>query len=74
MPYELLPIYLLQAPDGSADGLPYRAEPERDFSEGPHLGYAVQWFLFAAILGAGYLGYVARHPGGAERANDFGEK
>ena len=23
--------------------------PEPDFSEGPHLGYAIQWFCFAAI-------------------------
>jgi surfeit locus 1 family protein len=31
-------------------------EPEVDLSEGPHLGYAIQWFSFAAIalFGGGY--------------------
>lgn len=59
MPYELLPIYILQSPtEGRADALPYRAEPEIDLSEGPHMGYALQWFIFAMILGGGYLALV----------------
>jgi surfeit locus 1 family protein len=59
MPYELLPVYLLQAPgeQGSA-ALPYRIEPEVDLSEGPHLGYALQWFAFAIIAGVVYVGVV----------------
>jgi surfeit locus 1 family protein len=61
LPYELLPLYLRQAPGAEPDALPYRAPLDVNLSEGPHLSYAVQWFLFAAILGAGYLGYVARH-------------
>lgn len=62
IPYELLPIYLLQAPEGEAQQeLPYRSEPEIDLSEGPHLAYAIQWFLFALILIAGYMRYVSLH-------------
>jgi surfeit locus 1 family protein len=31
-----------------------RAVPPPELSEGPHLGYAVQWFIFSAIAVAGY--------------------
>ncbi len=60
MPYPLLDIYILQAPDAEHWQLPYRSLPEFDLSEGPHLGYAVQWFIFAAILGIGYPMYIRR--------------
>jgi surfeit locus 1 family protein len=61
MPYDLLPFYLFQSPTGDeAGGLPYRAQPEFDLSEGPHLGYAIQWFIFALILGAIYVRYVSK--------------
>ncbi|HBY92393.1 MAG: SURF1 family protein [Ardenticatenaceae bacterium] len=56
--YPLLPVYIQQAPDPAWTSLPYRSQPELDLSEGPHLGYAIQWFLFAAILGIGYPIYV----------------
>lgn len=59
MPYSLLPVYLLEAPgpDGNA-ALPYRIEPEVDMSEGPHMGYALQWFAFAIVAGVVYLAAV----------------
>ncbi|MDX1613768.1 MAG: SURF1 family protein [Candidatus Promineifilaceae bacterium] len=63
MPYELLPVYVQQTPEGGGNGrgeLPYRAEPEYDLSDGPHLGYALQWFAFAIMLAVGYVYYVAR--------------
>ena len=41
--------------------LPYRDEPVFDLSDGPHIGYAIQWFTFALILGLGYIGYVGKH-------------
>jgi surfeit locus 1 family protein len=44
----LLPLYLQQAAVGEADGLP-RPVPPPELSDGPHLGYAIQWFSFAAI-------------------------
>jgi surfeit locus 1 family protein len=64
MPYELLPVYLLQTPEGDVQqDLPFRSEPKIDLSDGPHLGYAIQWFLFALILAAGYIRYVSLHSG-----------
>lgn len=59
LPYELLPIYMLQAPDAEGQqSLPYRREPEIDLSEGPHLGYAVQWFIFSLGLGVAYVLFI----------------
>lgn len=65
MPYELLPVYLLQAP---AEGervdqlvvapLPRREAPDLNLTEGSHLSYALQWFSFSLLLGGGYLGFV----------------
>jgi surfeit locus 1 family protein len=53
-PYPLLPVYIQQAPDAARTALPYRSQPTLDLTEGPHMGYALQWFLFASILGFGY--------------------
>lgn len=60
LPYELLPVYLQSSPDPNQTQMPYRAKPELELSEGPHLGYAFQWFTFAAILAIGYPIYVRR--------------
>lgn len=61
MPYELLPIFIQQSPsEGEGSDLPYRVEPEFDLSEGRHLGYAIQWYLFALILGGIYVRYVSK--------------
>lgn len=56
----LLPVYIQQAPDAEQNRLPYRSLPDVEITEGPHLGYAIQWFTFAAILGIGYPFFV-RH-------------
>jgi cytochrome oxidase assembly protein ShyY1 len=48
--YDLYPVYVrlqTQAP-AQATGLP-RVVPPPALDEGPHLSYAVQWFVFAAI-------------------------
>jgi surfeit locus 1 family protein len=51
LPYPVLPVYILQSPDSSLPAFPRRLEaPPVD--EGPHLGYAVQWFLFAGLAAA----------------------
>jgi surfeit locus 1 family protein len=60
LPYELLPVYLIQAPEGEQLAAPYRAIPQIEISEGPHLSYAVQWFSFAVILLIGYPFFVRR--------------
>ncbi len=57
MPYELLPFYVVQAPDDNTQP-PYREEPQLDLSEGNHLSYAVQWFIFSLGLGIGYVLFV----------------
>ena len=65
LPYPIFPIYILQTPDSSLPRFPRRLEaPAVD--EGPHLSYAIQWFLFAglaaafAVLVVGRLGERAR--------------
>lgn len=46
--YSLAPVYVvaLEEPDGE---LPAPVRPPEFSDEGPHLGYAIQWFGFAAI-------------------------
>lgn len=56
----LTTAYLQQAPQTGWTGLPYRTAPELELSEGPHMGYALQWFTFAALLGVGYPFYVRK--------------
>ena len=55
VPYDLAPVYLQldeQRP-GQASGMPEPLGPP-ELTEGPHLGYAVQWFIFSAIAVGGY--------------------
>lgn len=55
VPYPLLPIYIQQAPDPDPDTvLPYAGLSPLDLSEGSHLGYAGQWFMFALVFAVGY--------------------
>jgi len=56
----LLPVYIQQSPEPAWTNMPYRFQPELKLTEGPHLGYAIQWFTFAAILGLGYPIYISR--------------
>jgi surfeit locus 1 family protein len=61
MSYPLLPVYIQQAPDPDPDTvLPYASLSPLDLSDGPHLGYAGQWFLFAIVFAVGYPLFV-RH-------------
>lgn len=54
----LSPLYLQQSDPG--DNVPPIAVPPPELDEGPHLGYAMQWFSFAAIAVIGFLLLVAR--------------
>jgi surfeit locus 1 family protein len=56
----LLPVYIQQSPDPARTAMPFGSQPVVEISEGPHLGYAVQWFTFTFILGAGYPVFVYR--------------
>jgi surfeit locus 1 family protein len=56
LPYQLLPVFIVAAPEDGADTqLPYRYQPQIDLSDGPHLGYAIQWYTFALIAGVIYV-------------------
>lgn len=59
MPYELLPVFILQLPEEgrTINNLPMREEPIA-LDEGSHFSYALQWFMFAIILGVGYIFFV----------------
>lgn len=61
LPYEVLPIYIKQSPDSSLPSFPRRLEPP-PIGDGPHLSYAVQWFLFAG-LAAAFAFLVVGRPG-----------
>jgi len=61
LPYEILPVYIQQSPpDSDNTTLPYRVEPNVELTDGPHLSYAIQWFIFALILGGGYIKFVSK--------------
>lgn len=68
LPYELLPVYLVEGPTEALEvDPPLHAPREVDLSEGPHLSYAWQWFIFCVLTGGGYLIFVRR----SERERPF---
>lgn len=56
--FSLLNGYIQQAPEDAWVDLPYRSQPKLDLTEGPHQGYAIQWFTFAVIAAVGFPLYV----------------
>lgn len=59
IPYHLLPIYIVEwSGEEAAADLPIHLSRDIDLSDGPHLSYAIQWFIFALILGLGYIFFV----------------
>jgi len=60
LPYPILKIYI--QPDINNDDkvppIPY--QPTVELTEGPHFGYALQWFTFATILFVGYPFYLRK--------------
>lgn len=57
--YGLLPIYV-QLNGEDYDQKPYSKLPVIEITEGPHFGYAIQWFFFASLLGIGYPFFVRK--------------
>lgn len=58
-PYTLLPFYVkVTPPEGEITSLPIPMAKEVDLSEGPHLDYALQWFIFSLGLGIAYVVYI----------------
>jgi surfeit locus 1 family protein len=53
-PYPILNIYIQQEPGASQTALPYRIVEQPDLDPGEHIGFALQWFFFCALLLFGY--------------------
>jgi len=61
--YAVLPVYIQRVAPANASDPPIPEPLNLDLSEGPHLGYAIQWFGFAALFAVGYPFYVRRQEG-----------
>lgn len=61
MPFPLAPVYVVLSEQTPAQGteLPL-VLPAPEVGEGPHLSYAVQWFIFAGVVAVGYPALLAR--------------
>lgn len=59
MPYNLLPMYVIQSPpaEGNTE-LPYNQARTVEITEGNHMSYALQWFIFCIGLGTAYVIYI----------------
>ncbi len=60
LPYPVLPVYLEQIPEPNRTDPPIPQVEQLDLSEGPHQGYAIQWFSFAVLMLVGYPFFVRR--------------
>ena len=60
LPYSMLPVYVQPNVDPDDTEPPIPFQPEIQLTEGPHLGYALQWFTFATILFVGYPFYLRK--------------
>jgi surfeit locus 1 family protein len=65
MPYPVLPAYIQPKPDANDTQPPIAFQPEIEITEGPHMGYAIQWFSFAALLFIGYPFYLRKQEAGS---------
>jgi len=63
LPYPVLPVYIQPDVDPSDDQPPIPFQEEIELTEGPHMGYAGQWFIFATILLIGYPFYLRNQLG-----------
>jgi len=54
-PYPLLPLFIEVQPIPGAEPTLPQPVPLPELDQGPHLGYAIQWFAFAGILVVGYV-------------------
>jgi surfeit locus 1 family protein len=66
MPYPILPVYIQPEPDASDVEPPIPFQPEVELTEGPHFGYALQWFTFATILFVGYPFFLRKQEAGSK--------
>jgi len=66
MPYPILPVYIQPAANAADAEPPIPYQPEVDITEGPHMGYALQWFTFATILFVGYPFFLRKQEKGSK--------
>jgi surfeit locus 1 family protein len=62
LPYPVLSVYVKQFPGSGVPAFPRREAPPAP-DDGPHLSYAIQWFLFAVLAVAFALLVVGRNAG-----------
>lgn len=60
LPYPVEGIYIQERPELNDEEPPIPFQPELELTEGPHLGYAMQWFTFAAILLIGFPFFIQK--------------
>ena len=60
LPYPILTVYIQPKPEADDTKPPIPFQPEIELTEGPHFGYALQWFTFATILFVGYPFYLRK--------------
>jgi surfeit locus 1 family protein len=60
LPYPVLPVYIQPDVDEADPDPPIPYQPTIELTEGPHFGYALQWFTFATILLVGYPFYLRK--------------
>lgn len=70
IPYPLLPFYVEQISPRVNDSVPVPHPDLNTQDQGPHLGYAIQWFSFAIIGLGGYAALVLRNEQERRRAMD----
>jgi surfeit locus 1 family protein len=63
----VLPVYIQQSTVPGSAGYPAAAIFIPELTEGPHLGYAIQWFIFAGILWVGYPYYYFKETRSTDR-------
>jgi surfeit locus 1 family protein len=60
MPYPILDVFIQPNVEPGDEVPPIPFQPEIELTEGPHFGYALQWFAFATILLLGYPFYLRK--------------
>jgi len=66
LPYPVLHVYIQPEPDANDTEPPIPFQPEIELTEGPHFGYALQWFTFATILFVGYPFFLRKQETGSK--------
>jgi surfeit locus 1 family protein len=66
MPYPVLDVYIQPEEDLNDKEPPIPSQPQIELTEGPHFGYALQWFTFATILFFGYPFFLRKQETGKE--------